>query len=88
MDPTQLEEFKELGYTVLKSVHGDESMAGWRATQDYLQTTTLRPNVRRRGRAGSAALLLLALPGPAPSSVAALLCAELDGIPVDCRASW
>jgi hypothetical protein len=46
MDPTQLEEFKELGYTVLKSVHGDESMAGWRATQDYLQTTTLRPNVR------------------------------------------
>ena len=47
MDLAQLQEFKALGYTVLRGVHDPDSMAGWRATQDHLQATTLRQNVRR-----------------------------------------
>ena len=29
---------------VLRNVHDEEAMAGWRATQDFLQSTALRPN--------------------------------------------
>eukprot|EP01043_Picozoa_sp_COSAG02_P075825 COSAG02_NODE_15815_length_1139_cov_1.143269_2_plen_78_part_00 len=45
MELAQLDEFKELGYTVLRGVHDQHSMAGWRSTQDYLESTTLRENV-------------------------------------------
>jgi hypothetical protein len=41
---TQLLEFQEQGYTILRSVHSAADMAGWRQTQDYLQETTLRSN--------------------------------------------
>ena len=40
----QLQQFEELGYIVLRGVHSETDMAGWRKTQDDLQQTTLRTN--------------------------------------------
>lgn len=49
MEPSQLAEFKTLGYTVLRAVHDQDSMAGWRSTQDYLESTALRQHVSAQG---------------------------------------